>query len=61
MITLIQICEAQARGGWKTAFDVTTKSVFTHKENQWISYENQRSVQEKVGRRYGFVFEDIMI
>lgn len=47
MLTYLEICELQKESGWTTVFDDKQKVPFTYRGNQWIGYDNVRSIKLK--------------
>ncbi|XP_011310397.1 chitinase-3-like protein 1 [Fopius arisanus] len=42
-----EICESQARGGWKIVFDDERYVPYMSKGNQWVGYDNVKSIAGK--------------
>lgn len=45
---MFQICELQLEGGWTTVWDAEQKVPYMYKDDQWVGYDNARSIAIKV-------------
>ncbi|KYQ51640.1 Acidic mammalian chitinase, partial [Trachymyrmex zeteki] len=43
-----EICEKLQQGGWTVVHNDKTKSPYAYKGNQWVGYEDEKSIQVKV-------------
>ncbi|XP_019864946.2 acidic mammalian chitinase [Aethina tumida] len=48
MLGYNEICEKQAAGGWTTVWDDEQKVPYTYSGNQWVGYDNPKSIGIKV-------------
>ncbi|XP_034946301.1 chitinase-3-like protein 1 [Chelonus insularis] len=47
MLGYNEICEMHLKGGWNVYFDEERRVPYTHKNDQWIGYDNVKSLREK--------------
>lgn len=61
MLGYNEICELQLEGGWTTVWDDEQKVPYTYKGNQWIGYDNARSIAVKVNYAKSLNLGGVMI
>ncbi|KAH0534516.1 hypothetical protein KQX54_004701, partial [Cotesia glomerata] len=42
-----EICEMQKKGGWKVSYDKERKAASAYKGNQWVGFDNVKSIKAK--------------
>ncbi|XP_063982353.1 chitinase-3-like protein 1 [Diachasmimorpha longicaudata] len=47
MLGYNEICEMHAHGGWRVVYDEERRAPYTTKGDQWVGYDNVRSIREK--------------
>ncbi|KAJ8928194.1 hypothetical protein NQ314_019257 [Rhamnusium bicolor] len=61
MLGYNEICELQRGGGWTTVWDEQQKVPYTYKGNQWVGYDNPKSIAIKVNYAKSLNLGGVMI